>query len=60
VDYVHYFRYLTAETFDYTKKNTGVATNVIWSEGLISSKERIQVKHLHSLVFQEEKSWFSI
>ena len=30
----------TTQTFDYSKKNEGKSTNVVWSEGLISKEDR--------------------
>lgn len=30
----------TTQTFDYSKKNEGKSTNIVWSEGLISMKDR--------------------
>lgn len=30
----------STQTFDYDKKNEGKSTNIVWSEGLISSEER--------------------
>jgi len=30
----------STQTFDYSKKNEGVSTNIVWSEGLISKEDR--------------------
>jgi adenylylsulfate kinase len=33
----------TTQTFDYSKENDGKSTNIVWSEGLISTEERSQI-----------------
>lgn len=33
----------TTQTFDYSKKNEGKSTNIVWSEGLITTEERQQL-----------------
>jgi len=35
--------YILTETFDYSKKNEGKSTNIVWSEGLITTEERQQL-----------------